>query len=354
MTATSTPLNEIASRAVSPPQSWRDPSTHYIQALTHPWYRGVVRLQDAVSRLTADFWTNRGGRTMHLPVTTGSISSPMGLGSDSSPVRVEIGGVGTYLADSMQFMLEFGLRLSPDGAYYVMPSFRGEDSDATHLCQFFHSEAEIVGGLSEIQATVQDYLRYVTAGILSSESEVLASIGTGDAHLRDLVAKTSPFTSITFDEAVKIVGDTPDMVEHLELEAGPARSLTRAAERAVMQSLGEFTWVSHMDHLSVPFYQAFGDEHRRTSLSADLLFGVGETVGAGERHTDAESAREALALHRVSEGEYDWYLRMRELEPLRTAGFGMGVERYLLWVLGHDDIRDLSLLIRSNGEDILP
>lgn len=47
---------------------------------------------------------------MHLPITTGSISSPMGLGSDSIPVKIQLGGRDTYLADSMQFALEYGCR----------------------------------------------------------------------------------------------------------------------------------------------------------------------------------------------------------------------------------------------------
>lgn len=55
---------------------------------------------------------------MHLPVTTGSISSPMGRGSDSLPVKVKLEGVETYLADSMQFLLEYGCRLTNKGVYY--------------------------------------------------------------------------------------------------------------------------------------------------------------------------------------------------------------------------------------------
>ncbi len=66
---------------------------------------------------------------MHLPITTGSISSPMGLGSDSIPVKIQLGGRDTYLADSMQFALEYGCRFFENGVWYIMPSFRGESED---------------------------------------------------------------------------------------------------------------------------------------------------------------------------------------------------------------------------------
>ena len=48
--------------------------------------------------------------TIVKTLITGSISSPMGLGSDSLPVKINLNGVSTYLADSMQFLLDYGNR----------------------------------------------------------------------------------------------------------------------------------------------------------------------------------------------------------------------------------------------------
>ena len=103
---------------------------------------------------------------MHLPVTTGSISSPMGRGSDSLPVKINLEGVNTYLADSMQFLLEYGCRLNSNGVYYVMPSFRGEKADNRHLCQFYHSEAEIPGTLNDVMNLVDEYIKYLSRELL--------------------------------------------------------------------------------------------------------------------------------------------------------------------------------------------
>ena len=40
---------------------------------------------------------------------------------------------------------------------------------------------------------------------------------------------------------------------------------------------------------------------------------------------------------------------LREISPLLTSGWGMGTERYLLWVLQQDDIRDLQVFPRLKG-----
>ncbi|NEC87723.1 asparagine synthetase A [Streptomyces sp. SID12501] len=330
-----------------PSQVWKNASNYHLEVLRNPWYRAVARLQNSISELTLDYWRARGGQTLHLPVTTGSISSPMGLGSDSLPVSVDLMGAPTYLADSMQFMLEFGCRLTGTDAYYVMPSFRGEDTDATHLCQFFHSEAEIVGGLDEMLTTVEDYLRQLAAGLLERDSDVILGCG-GDLTRLERLASGQQFRRITFDEAAELLGGAG--IE----DQGGWRTLTREGERLLMEKLGEFLWVTHWDHLAVPFYQAFGDPEGRTALNADLLFGMGEVVGAGERHVTAEEVRRALDLHQVDAESYNWYLEMRDFAPLRTSGFGLGIERFLMWVLDHDDIRDFQLLPRRNGHNIVP
>lgn len=337
-------------RKTPPPRSWSDPNKHYLAVLEDPWYHNLTQLQDVIAHQTASFWTARGARYLHLPITTGSISSPMGRGSDSSPVMVELEGVPTYLADSMQFMLEFGCRLAPGGAYYLMPSFRGEAADESHLCQFFHSEAEIIGGLDDVMSAVEDYIRHLAVGLLEHSATAVRDMAGTVAHLEEL-AGSGPLPRITFDEAVARIGTDPQFVD--ELEPG-CRSLTRAGERVLMDQFGGYVWVTHPDHLSVPFYQAFDPADESKALSADLIFGIGETVGSGERHATGKELARALRLHDVSPDSYEWYSVMKERHQLQTAGFGLGVERFLLWVTQHDDIRDLALLLRFNGSTILP
>jgi asparaginyl-tRNA synthetase len=217
------------------------------------WYSLVVAFGDCLTRSTVDFWAGRGLVNGHLPVTTGSISSPMGLGGDSKPVPVSMFGQQTYLADSMRFGLEYLCRLSPQGAYYLMQSFRGDESDATHLCQFIHSEAEIPGTLDAVMETVEAYLRHLVARYRAELGDrVLAVAGTLD-HLARF-DDPAPFRRVTFDEAAELLGDDRKFVVH-DTTLG-WRGLTRAGERRLIELCGEFVWVTHFEELSVPFYQA--------------------------------------------------------------------------------------------------
>lgn len=328
---------------------WRPSPDRFLEILDDPFFRTVVTLQDVMTTSTAAFWAERDVRSVHLPITTGSVSSPMGLGSDSLPVRVDLFGEPTYLADSMQFMLEYGCRLSAAGSWYLMPSFRGEDSDETHLNQFFHSEVEIPGGLDDVIAAAEGYAKRLAEDVLARCADDVVAAAGSTAHLEHM-AGLAEFPRITFDEAVEHLGTNSTLVA----DHGAWRTLTRQGEQRLLEEIGPVLWVTHFDHLSVPFYQAYGDPGRRTALNGDLLFGPGEIVGCGERHVDGDQARAALAHHEVPEQDYDWYVRMKDVKPLRTAGFGLGVERWLMWVLGHKDIRELQIAPRLNGFTIAP
>ena len=85
---------------------------------------------------------------------------------------------------------------------------------------------------------------------------------------------------------------------------------------------------------------------------------VGCRCRSRERPHSARSRASRRTSHRKHERNQakriasdDWYVEMREIAPMRTSGFGMGSERFLLWLLQHDDIRDLQLLCREPGHE---
>ncbi|MUG45289.1 asparaginase [Paenibacillus woosongensis] len=326
-----------------------DVGTHYIKLLEDPWYRAIAEVQNLITIYTVDFYKQRDIKTLNFPITTGSISSPMGLGSDSLPVKVEICGVETYLADSMQFMLEYGCRIFEQGCYYIMPSFRGESADERHLCQFFHSEAEIPGTLDDVMKLVEDYISYMSARLLEDYADTLLSINGDNSHIEKVANLSGPIERITTDEAIKLLGDSRYYDEH------PAgfRAVNNLGEKKLMEQFG-IVWLTHFDHLSVPFYQSVSKEDTSKALNADLLMGIGEVVGSGERHRNAEEVLEALKKHGVPPSEYEWYCTIKTKYPMKTSGFGIGIERFILWLFNHNDIRDCQILPRFNGVNIVP
>ena len=339
-------------RKIVAPKTWHRPQRHYIDAMESDWYRGLMLLQSDIAMFTEQFFRRKGMRSTMLPITTTSISSPMGLGSDSLPVSVELNGERTFLADSMQFMLEYALRLNPEGVFYIMPSFRGEDHDARHLNQFYHSEAEIQGGLDKVMEVVSQYVHFLAVNILEHSRAALALMGqTHPTHVEKFVQAGGSIPAVRFPDALQELGMDPRYVQ--QSHEGFLR-ITNAGEKVLIENHGGVVWLTNLPSLSVPFYQADVQDDPQYSRTADLLMGIGETVGAGERHTHEDDVLKALERRHVPPEDYEWYITMKKQRPMHTSGFGMGVERFILWLTGHDDIRDCQILPRLNGLNIVP
>lgn len=334
---------------VRPSKSWKDKKNHYIDAITSEWYRNLVELQNGLCFATYDFYKEKSMKTLFLPVTSNSISSPMGLGSDSLPVEIELFKTKTYLTDSMQFMLEYGCRYFKEGCFYLMPSFRGENADKRHLCQFYHSEAEIVGDLFDVINLVEEYLHYLGKYFLNNYKNIIENVTGTIEHIEKMLDWTR-FPQVTYEEAITLLKEKKGC---LRTDENNITFITALGEKELIDIYGGIVWLTYMDKRVVPFYQAQTENHIFAKC-ADLLFGIGEVVGSGERHETANQVRDALKEHMVSEEDYGWYIEMKDRFPLRTAGFGMGIERYLLWLLKNDDIRDCQLLPRFNGEVYIP
>lgn len=336
------------------PNLWKSEKDFYLNVLVNPWYKLLVKLENLVSMETMKFYEEKGIITMHLPVTTGSISSPMGRGSDSLPVKVNLEGIDTYLADSMQFLLEYGCRLNEKGVYYVMPSFRGEKADERHLCQFYHSEAEIPGNLEDVMNLVEEYVKYLSKKILENFKEELEKAIGDISHIEKIANYNGNFPRITFNQAEQALKEKfgDNINDYIEYNDG-WRNITRKAEQELIKIYDGIVWITNYDILAVPFYQKFDDDLDGTTKNADLLFGIGETVGCGERHQNDMDLLKSMKLHEVDKEEYEWYIKLKEKYPLQTAGFGMGIERYLMWVLKASDIRNMQICLRFNGEQII-
>ena len=145
----------------------------------------------------------------------------------------------------------------------------------------------------------------------------------------------------------------------VEKDHSKGRALTRTGEQVLIKKFSGAVWLTEMDHLSVPFYQAFVPNSKTPkALCADLLLGQGETLGLGQRHVDAETVQQALRMHEVQEKSYEWYMEIRDGakggKAMETTGWGMGMERFLAWLLKHDDIRDFAIIPRLKNMKFAP
>ncbi|MET4549542.1 amino acid--tRNA ligase-related protein [Lactococcus lactis] len=320
------------------------------EVLTSNWYHCMFQCYSDIVFATFKFYSEKEEfAAATLPVTTGSISSPMGLGSDSLPVEIKLFNQKTYLADSMQFLLEYSLRFGKKGVFYLMPTFRGEDSDERHLNQFYHSECEIVGGLSDIIRLCEDYIKNVTRYVISQNYYKESVSEDKLSEVRSIINQEN-FQQITFDDAVKLLRD--NNIKGVGNIDG-VMTINSVGEKWLIKHFDGVVWLTKFPHKGVPFYQAYDKKDPNVALCADLLIGMGETLGCGER-ANYNDVLKSLDEHKVSHEEYEWYISMKKEFPLKTSGFGMGIERYIAWLFDIDDIRKIPYVYREKNKIIYP
>ncbi|VTY30049.1 Asparagine--tRNA ligase [Xylophilus ampelinus] len=319
------------------------------ELLQDSWWHDVLFVLSETSFATHDFFRRMDAVAGLFPITTQTISSPMGAGSDSLPVKAAIQGAEIYLPDSLQFVLELGCRVSGKPCYYLMPSFRGEQADQRHLCEFFHAEVEVFGGLQDVMGVAENFVLHLTQVLLQRCGDVIARHAGTTRHAEAMVLRGPRFPQIRFAEACMLLAEAPGAIH--DLPSGV--TITPAGERELLKAFGDFVWLTHMPWSSVPFYQK-RETDTRFALNADLLAGYGEILGSGERAADGGEVLGNLAMQGVATDAYGWYVDMKTRHHMQTAGFGLGIERYLMWLLACPDIRRLAMLRRQWGERFVP
>ena len=326
--------------------NWHEQYENHIVESRSLEFFTLASIHSEVAKATFSFFSDNEMMYIPVPGTTGAASSPMEPGSDSAPVNIRIGDKTTKLTDSAQFHLEYACRSWNKGCFYYGHSFRDEEPDGRHLSQFSHAEAEILGTLEDVKKLVEKYIKYITKRIWENASSYLKDIPEIEEKIKRLINYDEPFRSISYKKACEVLREYKNTLKECDRES---YRITPLGEKILMDKFGEFLWVEHWDKMAVPFYQAL-DKDGLVALNADLLFGIGEVVGAGQRHCSSDELKDALKEHRLMLDDYQWYVKMKKYYPLQTAGFGMGVERYLMWLLGVRDIRAVELFTRNRAQ----
>lgn len=327
-----------------------DPNTHYLELTRSGYFRALLTLRHFIKLASDRFFSENGATNIDLFMMTPSISSPMGPGSDSETIPITFGELHTYLVDSSQFGFEPLLMNGMDKVYCYLPSMRGENPDKRHLNQFFHCEAEIKGKLEDLTPLIESYIKFVSKTLLEMPN-ILGNLSTSPQGTKDMlerVAALNNFKQINFDEAIELLVSNGYSDLFISTEHG--RDISSRGELELMRILETSAplWVTSYDRDRVAFYQKPDPQNPNKVINADLLFPPlvegsfgGEIVGAGQRQNSKEEIYESLKRQDISSVPYEWYISLRDLPAYTTtSGFGLGVERFITWILGRDDIKD--------------
>ena len=326
------------------------PTTHYIELTKSKYFKALLTLRHYIKRTSDYYWGDTCDSTnVDLFMLTPSISSPMGPGSNSEAIPIKFGETDSYLVDSSQFGFEPLLMNDFDKVYCYLPSMRGEDPNKRHLNQFYHCEAEIKGDIQKLIPLAEGYVKNLGDCLLNLPIilEKLSLDFDKSKEYLENIKNVKNFPQISFDDAIKeLEKKDKHLVNHTEF----GRDITSEGELRLAEILGFKTpfWIRNYDRDRVAFYQKPNPEDDNTVINGDLIFPPinkssfgGEIMGAGQRQNLAEELYESLKRQNIDSKPYEWYINLRKLPGYEiTSGFGLGIERFITWALGRDDIKD--------------
>lgn len=200
----------------------------------------------------------------------------------------------------------------------------------------------------------------IRASMRAAEAEQRASAGLPPLEaeevdpLEHLRSATQPFARITYTEAVALLE-----AQHVEVPFDRPPSwedgLASEHEKWLCTHFGRPTFVTHYPAAQKPFYMLPSalnhQEGKGATVDAfDLLFpGIGEMAGGSMREHRLDSLRASLAAHGLPESEYQWYLDLRRFGSAPHGGWGMGWERWICWITGQSNVRDVVAFPRWAG-----
>jgi asparaginyl-tRNA synthetase len=98
-----------------------------------------------------------------------------------------------------------------------------------------------------------------------------------------------------------------------------------------------------------PFYMRVNDDERTVRAMDVLVPGVGEIIGGSQREERLEILESRMREQGLDPESYLWYLDLRRYGTVPHSGFGLGLERVLLFLTGMNNIRDVVPFPRTPG-----
>ncbi len=300
--------------------------------LRSPSQTAIMQIKAGISRAAHQFFDGEGFTEIFPPVMVGA--SVEG-GATLFPFKY-FGGTA-YLSQSAQLYEEAAI-CGLEKVYLLSPSFRAEKHRTRrHLTEYWHLESEILFGTHEDIMGVEE--RLVHAMVLYVKEHCQPQLDILKVKLR--IPKL-PFKRISYDEAI-----------HLASKAGfkvPwGQDLGTEAERAVSKQFKDPFFITGYPTAARSFYHMPDPKRLEITLSSDLIApeGYGELTSGGQRIHDLNLLLKRIKDEKLDPSAYDWYLELRKFGLPPHSGFGMGLERALVWLLKLQHIREACLFPRT-------
>ena len=355
-------------------------SLEFLREIAHLRFRtntfgAITRVRHAMIFAVHKFFNDRGFYNIHTPIITGSdaegagemfrvsvldpINPPL-TGDKKIDYKKDFFGKETNLTVSGQLEAELAA-LALTEVYTFGPTFRAENSNTSrHLAEFWMIEPEVAfADINDDMDLAEDMLKYLVKYALENCSDDLSFLSKRlldeeknkkqDERQMELIEKLNfvlenKFERITYTEAINILKNSkPNKKKKFQyLIEDWGVDLQSEHERFLVEKhFKKPVIITDYPKDIKAFYMKQNDDGK-TVRAMDVLFPqIGEIIGGSQREEVYDKLLNRIKELNIPEKELWWYLETRKFGTVTHSGFGLGFERFLLFITGMGNIRDV-------------
>ena len=335
----------------------------FLREIAHLRFRtntfgAVFRIRHAMSFAVHKYFNDRNFYYLHTPIVTGSDAEGAGEMFRVSTLDVEnppktddgkinfsedFFGKETNLTVSGQLEAELGAT-ALSNVYTFGPTFRAENSNTPrHLAEFWMIEPEMAfSDIDDNMDLAEDFLKYLVKYALENCKDDLEFLNK--MYDKELIERLNSvvenkFERITYTEAIDILLKAD---QKFEFPIKWGSDLQSEHERYLVEKYYKKpVMVTDYPKIIKAFYMKQNDDGK-TVRALDVLFPrIGEIIGGSQREEVYEKLKNRIKEMGIPEKDMWWYLETRKFGTVPHSGFGLGFERFILFVTGMSNIRDV-------------
>jgi len=308
--------------------------------LRHPKNRLIFRLQTVAEHAMRNFWREHGFIEIHSPKLMETASE-----SGAELFKVEYFKRTAYLAQSPQLYKQMAMAAGFDRIFEIGPVFRANPSfTSRHDTEFTSVDVEVswIKSHEDVMRLEEEWLCHVLTSIKAEVGDEIKELFGAE-----IIIPETPFPKVTMKEAYAILnkeGYTVTRAEKGDLDPEGEKVLARF----IKEKFGhDFVFVTDYPISVRAFYHMRYEDQPGLTKSFDLLWkGLEITTGAQREH------RHDILMRQAKEKGF-------ALEPLRHyldffkygcpphGGYGFGLTRMLMILLGLKNVREVTYLYRG-------
>lgn len=317
-------------------------------------FNAVFRVRSVLAMAIHEFFQDQGFVYVNAPIITGNDAEGAGevftvTTRDDGNYEEDFFGKKANLTVSGQLQAE-AFAMAFRDVYTFGPTFRAENSNTTtHASEFWMVEPEIAfADLEDDMDLIEDMIKYCIQYVLDNCPEEMKFFNQFiDNTLLERLnhVLNSEFVRMPYTEAIDHLLKAKKKFEN---PVSWGVDLNTEHERYLCEEVvkGPVFLIDYPKDIKA-FYMRMNDDGKTVAACDLLVPAVGELVGGSQREERLEVLQNRMKEMGVHEAGLQWYLDLRRYGGCQHAGFGLGFERFIMYVTGMQNIRDVIPFART-------